>query len=268
MKVVLLAGGFGSRISEESQFKPKPMIEIGGMPILWHIMKEYAYYGHTEFIICAGYKQEYIKEWFANYFLHNSDVSFDFRNGRNEMTVHLSNLEPWKVTVVDTGYNTMTGGRIKRVRKYVDDEPFLMTYGDAVCDVDINKLIEFHKFHGKKATLTAVKIAQEKGVLDISKEQAVKSFREKNITDGAPINAGYMVLEPCVFDYIAGDSTSFEKEPLNKLVEEGDLMSYVHEGFWQCMDNIREKTRLEKLLANGNAPWQKWEREVPEIYNM
>ena len=168
MKVVLLAGGFGSRISEESQFKPKPMIEIGGMPILWHIMKEYAYYGHTEFIICAGYKQEHIKEWFANYFLYNSDVTFDYRNGKNEMTVHQTNMESWKVTVVDTGYNTMTGGRIKRIQKYVDNEPFLMTYGDGVCDVEIDKLIEFHKSNGKLATLTAVKMVQDKGVLDIS----------------------------------------------------------------------------------------------------
>ena len=159
MKVVLLAGGFGSRISEESQFKPKPMIEIGGMPILWHIMKEYAYYGHTEFIICAGYKQEYIKEWFANYFLHNSDVTFDYTNGKNVMAVHQTNIEPWRVTVVDTGYNTMTGGRIKRIQKYVGNEPFLMTYGDGVCDVEIDKLIEFHKKHGKLATLTAVRVA-------------------------------------------------------------------------------------------------------------
>ena len=196
MKVVLLAGGFGSRISEESQFKPKPMIEIGGMPILWHIMKEYAYYGHNEFVICAGYKQEYIKEWFSNYFLYNSDVSFDFRNGKNEVTVHHSNLEPWQVTVVDTGYNTMTGGRIRRIQEYVGDESFFMTYGDGVCDVDINKLLEFHKFHGKIATLTAVKQTQEKGILDIGRDQAVKAFREKNINDGAPINAGYMVLEP------------------------------------------------------------------------
>lgn len=265
MKVVLLAGGFGSRISEESQFKPKPMIEIGGMPILWHIMKEYAYYGHTEFIICAGYKQEYIKEWFANYFLHNSDVTFDYRNGKNEMTVHQSDLEPWKVTIVDTGYNTLTGGRIKRIQKYVGNEPFLMTYGDGVCDVEIDKLIEFHKTHGKLATLTAVKQKQEKGVLSIGIDQAVKSFREKNITDGAPINAGYMVLQPEIFDYIEGDNTSFEKEPLNKLVEEGQLMSYIHEGFWQCMDNIREKAMLENLLSANKAPWKKWDRAIPNI---
>lgn len=264
MKVVLLAGGFGSRISEESQFKPKPMIEIGGMPILWHIMKEFSYYGHNEFIICAGYKQEYIKEWFSNYFLHNSDVSFDWRNGLNEVTIHHSQLEPWKVTVVDTGYNTMTGGRIKRVQKYLDNEPFFMTYGDGVCDVDINKLLEFHKSHGKLATLTAVKMKQDKGVLNIGGDNAVKSFREKNITDGAPINAGYMVLEPAIFDYIEGDGTVFEKEPLERLVSEGELMSYIHEGFWQCMDNVREKAMLEKLLATNTAPWKKWEREVPK----
>ena len=263
MKVVLLAGGFGSRISEESQFRPKPMIEIGGMPILWHIMKEYAYYGHNEFIICAGYKQEYIKEWFANYFLHNSDVSFDFRNGKNEMTVHCSQLEPWKVTVVDTGYNTMTGGRIKRVQKYVGDEPFFMTYGDGVCDVDINKLLEYHKSHGKIATLTAVKQKQEKGVLDIE-DGAVKSFREKNIGDGTPINAGYMVLEPSIFNYLTDDRCVFEQVALTELAKEGELMSYIHEGFWQCMDNIREKQMLEKLLAENKAPWKKWEREVPK----
>ena len=265
MKVVLLAGGFGSRISEESQFKPKPMIEIGGMPILWHIMKEYAYYGHTEFIICAGYKQEYIKEWFANYFLHNSDVTFDYRNERNEMTVHQTNMEPWKVTVVDTGYNTMTGGRIKRIQKYVGNETFLMTYGDAVCDVAIDKLVEFHRLHGKLATLTAVKIAQDKGILEITGDFAVKAFREKNLCDGAPINAGYMVLEPEVFDLIEGDNTVFERKPLEMLVDQGQLMSYVHEGFWQCMDNIREKNILEKLLVSGKAPWKKWERSVPHI---
>lgn len=265
MKVVLLAGGFGSRISEESQFKPKPMIEIGGMPILWHIMKEYSYYGHNEFIICAGYKQEYIKEWFANYFLQNSDVSFDWRNGSNEMTIHHSELEPWKVTVVDTGYNTMTGGRIKLIQKYVGNEPFFMTYGDGVCDVDIDKLLLFHKSHGKLATLTAVRQAQDKGVLDITKDQAVRAFREKNVSDGAPINAGYMVLEPQVFDLLDGDDCIFEKTALVKLAAEGQLMSYIHTGFWQCMDNIREKSILEKLLAEGKAPWKRWERSVPKI---
>lgn len=258
MKVVLLAGGFGSRISEESQFRPKPMIEIGEKPILWHIMKEYMYYGYREFIICAGYKQQYIKEWFSNYFLHNSDVTFDYTDGKNDMTIHQSNCEPWKVTVVDTGLNTMTGGRIKRIQKYVGNEPFFMTYGDGVCDVDIQKLLEFHKSHGKIATLTAVKIEQEKGILDIGGDNAVKSFREKNFVDGAPINAGYMILNPEIFDYIEGDNTVFERDPLVKLVEEGQLMSYIHKGFWQCMDNKREMDILEKLLSTGNAPWKKW----------
>ena len=263
MKVVLLAGGFGSRISEESVFRPKPMIEIGGMPILWHIMKEFAYYGHNEFIICAGYKQEYIKEWFNNYFLHNSDVSFDFRQGKNEITIHESHPEPWKVTVVDTGYNTMTGGRIKRVQKYVGNVPFFMTYGDGVCDVDINEQLKFHQSHGKLATLTSVKQAQDKGVHDIV-EGAVRSFREKSKTDGAPINAGYMVLQPEVFDLIEGDDAVFERKPLETLAREGQLMSYIHEGFWQCMENVRERDMLEKLLQAGKAPWKKWERIVPQ----
>lgn len=264
MKVVLLAGGFGSRISEESQFKPKPMIEIGGMPILWHIMKEYSYYGHNDFIICAGYKQEYIKEWFANYFLHNSDVTFDYREGKNEMVVHKSNLEPWRVTVVDTGYNTMTGGRIKRIQQYVGNEPFLMTYGDGVCDVEIDKLVEFHKKHGKIATLTAVKKAQDKGVLDIE-NGAVRAFREKNAHDGSPINAGYMVLEPEIFNYLSDDNCVFERIVLARLASEGQLMSYVHTGFWQCMDNIREKNSLENLLAEDKASWKRWDRQIPNM---
>ncbi len=259
MKTVLLAGGFGSRISEESQFKPKPLIDIGGMPILWHIMKEYAWYGHTDFIICAGYKQQVIKQWFADYFLRSSDVTFDYHDGKNEMTVHESHAEPWRVTVVDTGLHTMTGGRIKRIQKYVGDEPFLMTYGDGVCDVDINKLIEYHRGHGKIATLTAVLQDQSKGVLDIGGDNAVKSFREKKQSDGAPINAGYMVFQPEIFDYIEGDQTVLERDPLEKLAEEGQLMSYLHRGFWQCMDNMREKETLEKLLANDKAPWKKWE---------
>ena len=264
MKVVLLAGGFGSRISEESQFKPKPMIEIGGMPILWHIMKEYAYFGFNEFIICAGYKQEYIKEWFANYFLHNSDVTFDYRHGCNEMIVHRTQMEPWQVTVVDTGYNTMTGGRIKRIQRYVGDEPFMLTYGDGVCDVEIDKLVDFHKSHGKLATLTAVKLSQDKGVLDID-DNVVKAFREKNANDGAPINAGYMVLQPEIFDMLDGDQCVFEKTALVELANKGELMSYIHEGFWQCMDNIREKSMLEKLLAENRAPWKRWERSVPKV---
>ncbi|MBR2659935.1 MAG: glucose-1-phosphate cytidylyltransferase [Clostridia bacterium] len=259
MKVVLLAGGFGVRISEESQYKPKPMVDIGGMPILWHIMKEYAFYGHTDFIICAGYKQHVIKEWFADYFLNSSDVTFDYRGGKNEMTVHTSRTEPWRVTVVDTGLHTMTGGRIKRIRPYVGDEPFLMTYGDGVCDVDINKLVDFHRQHGKTATLTAVLQDQSKGVLDIGGDNAVKSFREKKQADSSPINAGYMVLQPEIFNYIEGDTTVFEREPLEKLAADGQLMSYMHRGFWQCMDNLREKETLDKLLAAGMAPWKKWE---------
>ena len=258
MKVVLLAGGFGTRISEESVFKPKPMVEIGGKPILWHIMKEYAYYGYNDFIICAGYKQEVIKAWFADYFLQNSDITFDFTNGENEVIVHDKHIEKWKVTVVDTGLHTMTGGRVKRIQKYVGNEPFMLTYGDGVCDVDIQKLVAFHKSHGKIATLTAVMQEQQKGVLNIGGDNAVKSFREKNISDGAPINAGYMVLNPEIFDYIEGDQTVFEREPLENLAAKGELMSYMHKGFWQCMDNMREKLLLEKLLDNGSAPWKKW----------
>ncbi len=260
MKVVLLAGGFGTRISEESMFKPKPMIEIGERPILWHIMKEYAYYGYNEFVICAGYKQDYIKKWFADYFLCNSDVTFDYSNGKNEMTIHRSHCEDWKVTVVDTGLNTMTGGRIKRIQKYIGNEPFFMTYGDGVCDVDMDELLEFHKEHGKIATLTAVLQDQSKGVLDIGGDNAVRSFREKSLMDGAPINAGYMVLEPQIFDYLEGDHTVFEKEPLQRLADEGQLMSYMHKGYWQCMDNLREKSDLEKLISAGKAPWIKWEK--------
>lgn len=258
MKVVLLAGGLGTRISEESKFKPKPMIEIGGMPILWHIMKEYSSYGFNEFIVCAGYKQEIIKEWFANYYLNMSDVTFDFSQN-NRVIVHNQHAEPWKVTVVDTGLNTMTGGRIKRIKKYVGDETFLMTYGDGVCDVDINKLVEFHNQHGKIATLTAVMQEQQKGVLDIGYGNTVRSFREKSQKDEAPINAGYMVLNPEIFQYIEDDTTVFEQYPLNKLAEEGELMSYVHKGFWQCMDTKREMDMLEKLWRNDNAPWKSWE---------
>ena len=257
MKVVILAGGFGTRISEESQYKPKPMVEIGGMPILWHIMKEYSHYGINEFIICAGYKQHVIKEWFSNYFLHTSDVTFDFTAG-NKMVVHHRHAEPWKVTVVDTGLHTMTGGRIKRIQPYVEGETFLMTYGDGVCDVDIAALVQFHRAHGKTATLTAVVQRQQKGVLDIGARGAVKSFREKQINDGAAINAGYMVLEPEIFDYLEGDETIFETTPLELLAAKGELMSYRHTGFWQCMDSMREKELLDKLWESGKAPWKTW----------
>lgn len=258
MKVVLLAGGLGTRISEESKYKPKPMVEVGGKPILWHIMKEYSYYGFNEFIICAGYKQHVIKDWFANYYLYNSDVTFDFTNGKNDMTIHNQHCEKWKVTVVDTGLNTMTGGRIKRIQPYVGNEPFMMTYGDGVCDVDISKLVEFHKGHGKIATLTAVLQDQSKGVLNIGGDNAVKSFREKSQIDCAPINAGYMVLNSEIFDYLKDDSTVFEREPLETLASEGQLMSYPHKGFWQCMDTSREKDILEKMWSSGACPWKKW----------
>lgn len=257
MKTVLLAGGLGTRISEESEIKPKPLIEIGGMPILWHIMKEYSYYGFNDFIVCAGYKQHLIKEWFFNYTINTSDVMFDF-TAENKMTILNKHSEPWKVTVVDTGYNTMTGGRIKRIQKYVGDEPFFMTYGDGVCDVEINKLLEFHQNHGKIATLTSVMIEQQKGILQVSGDNAVQSFREKSSSDGALINAGYMVLNPEVFDFIEGDETVFEREPMEKLASENQLMSYQHKGFWQCMDTKREKDTLEKIWATGNAPWKRW----------
>ena len=257
MKVVLLAGGKGTRIYEESIYRPKPMVEIGGMPILWHIMKEYSYYGYNEFIICAGYKQEYIKEWFNNYFLNTCDVTFDYTNGKNIIVRH-QKTEPWKVTVVDTGIDTMTGGRIKRIQEYVGDETFMLTYGDGVCDVEIDKLIEFHKEHGKIATITAVIQKQEKGVLDISDIGFVKAFREKQQTDGMPINAGYMVLEPKIFEYLSGDRAVFEKDVLERIASDGNLMSYVHKGFWQCMDSIREKQLLDEIWEKGNAPWKKW----------
>ena len=258
MKVVILAGGLGTRISEESQYKPKPMIEIGEQPILWHIMKLYSHYGFNEFIICAGYKQHIIKEYFADYFLHASDITFDFTSGKNEMIVHNNVAEPWRVTVVDTGLHTMTGGRIKRIQPYVGNETFMMTYGDGVCDVDIRKLLEFHQSHGKTATLTAVIQKQQKGVLDIGEYGAVKSFREKQNNDGNAINAGFMVLEPKIFGYLQGDDTVFETQPLERLVEEGELMSYRHTGFWQCMDTAREKKLLENLWASGKAPWKVW----------
>lgn len=257
MKVVLLAGGFGTRISEESHLKPKPMIEIGGQPILWHIMKIYSSFGFKEFIICAGYKQHIIKEYFADYFLHTSDVTFDFTNN-NEMIIHHNSAEPWKVTIVDTGLNTMTGGRVKRIQKYIGDETFMLTYGDGVSDVDVAKLVEFHKNHGKLATMTAVTVGQRFGVLDIDKAGSISSFREKNDMDGGVINGGYMVLEPKIFDYIAGDRTVFEKEPLEKVAKDEQLMAYRHNGFWQCMDTQRDKMQLEELWESGKAPWKIW----------
>ncbi len=257
MKVVLLAGGLGTRISEETEYRPKPMIEIGGMPILWHIMKEYSFYGYHEFIICAGYKQHMIKKWFADYFLYTSDITFDFTS-ENKMLIHDQRTEPWKVTIVDTGLNTMTGGRIKRVQKYLGNEPFLLTYGDGVCDVNIRELAEYHHSHGKIATITTVMLEQTKGVMDIDENNSVRAFREKSQRDSAPINAGYMVLNADVFDYFDGDACVLEKDVLSKLADNGQLMSYVHRGFWQCMDNAREKRQLENLWESGKAPWKTW----------
>ncbi len=259
MKVVLLAGGLGTRISEESHLRPKPMIEIGGKPILWHIMKEFSYFGFNEFIICAGYKQHMIKEWFSDYYLHNSDVTFDFTES-NRMTVHTNSAEPWKVTIVDTGLNTMTGGRVKRIQRYIGNEPFFLTYGDGVADINIRELLKFHKSHGKIATLTAVHIGQRFGILDIDRESlTIKAFREKSSVDGSRINAGYMVLQPDIFNYIEGDGTVFEKETLEAVLMLGELKAYKHNGFWQCMDTQREKERLEKMWEGGQAPWKLWE---------
>lgn len=258
MKAVILAGGFGTRISEESRFKPKPMIEIGGMPVLWHIMKSYSNYGVNEFIVCAGYKQHIIKEWFADYFLHTSDITFDFTQD-DKIIVHNKRAEQWKVTVVDTGLNTMTGGRLKRVRKYIGDEPFFMTYGDGVADVDIDKLLAFHKNHGRLATMTAVKPNGRFGVLDLSDIDEIKAFREKSAADSGWINAGFMVLSPDVLDYVKDDTIMFEREPLEKLAQEGQLMCYKHDGFWQCMDTLRDKEKLEDLWNDNIAPWKVWE---------
>lgn len=256
MKVVILAGGFGTRISEESHLKPKPMIEIGERPILWHIMKGYAKYGYTDFIICLGYKQYVIKEFFADYFLHTSDITFDL--AQNQMIVHNNYSEPWKVTLVDTGLNTMTGGRVKRIKDYVGNESFMLTYGDGVSDVNLNELEEFHKSHGKIATISIYNVGQRFGVIDIDENSKVKAFREKAESDGSMINIGFMVMNPEIFDYIDGDTTVLEKKPLEKLVSEGELVAYKHKGFWQCMDTQRDKTSLEEMWNSGQAPWKIW----------
>ena len=257
MKTILLTGGFGTRISEESHLKPKPMVEIGEKPILWHIMKSYSAHGFNDFIICCGYKQYVIKEYFANYYLHNADVTFDFCN-KNTMEIHSSTTEPWRVTLVDTGLNTMTGGRVKRIQPYVDNEPFMLTYGDGVSDIDIGKLVEYHKNHGKYATITSVNAGQRFGVLDIEIDGSINAFREKADDDGSMINAGFMVFEPEIFSYIEDDSTILERTPLERLASEGQLMAYKHEGFWHCMDTQRDKQKLDELWASGQAPWRKW----------
>jgi len=257
MKVVILAGGYGTRISEESHLKPKPMIEIGGQPILWHIMKIYSQYGFHEFIICLGYKQHMVKEFFSDYFLHTSDVTFDLSN--NSMQVHNHYAEPWKVTLVDTGLNTMTGGRIRRVREYLNEEPFCLTYGDAVADVDITEVLKFHQSHGKIATITAVNISQMKGILDVDESNTVLAFREKSDRDASLVNGGFMVMNPEIFRYLTDDTTVFEKGPMSQLAAERQMMSYYHKGFWQCMDTQREMKYLNELWQSGKAPWKIWD---------
>jgi glucose-1-phosphate cytidylyltransferase len=257
MKAVILAGGLGTRISEESHLKPKPMIEIGGMPILWHIMKIYSHHGINDFVICCGYKGYLIKEYFANYFLHTSDVTFDLAN--NHMKVHQRHAEPWRVTLIDTGSETMTGGRLKRVAGFIDDhEPFCMTYGDGVSNVNIAALIDFHREHGRQATLTSVYPPGRFGALDIQDDHTVSSFKEKPKGDGGMINGGFFVLSPKVLNLIDGDSTSWEREPLEHLAETGQLAAFQHTGFWQPMDTLRDRTYLEELWAAGQAPWKVW----------
>ncbi len=258
MKAVILAGGLGTRLSEETSHKPKPMVEIGGMPVLWHIMKSYSFHGVNDFIICCGYKGYVIKEYFANYFLHRSDVTFDIKN--NSMKVHLEHAEPWKVTLVDTGQNTMTGGRLKRVSSYIDQEDsFCFTYGDGLSDINITELISFHKSHNKKATLTSVNPIGRFGVLEINDKNSVTSFIEKPKGDDNKINAGFFVLSPSVLNNIKDDSTVWEQLPLEELAKEGELMSYSHNGFWHPMDTLRDKNYLENLWSSDAAPWKSWE---------
>jgi glucose-1-phosphate cytidylyltransferase len=255
MKAVILAGGMGTRLSEETSLKPKPMVEIGGKPILWHIMKTYSAYGINDFIICLGYKGYLIKEYFSNYFLHMSDVTFDI--AKNQMEVHNNKAEPWKVTLVDTGTDTMTGGRIKRIKDHLDKEDFCMTYGDGLADINITQLIEFHQSHKKLATVTATLPAGRFGAIRLDGD-SVDSFEEKPVGDGGYINGGFFVLSPKVLDYIEDDHTIWEQEPMRGLAKDSELQAFKHKGFWQPMDTIREKTLLENLWAKGDAPWKKW----------
>ena len=258
MKVLILAGGMGTRLSEETNLIPKPMVEIDGKPILWHIMKIYSSHGYNDFIILLGYKGYVIKEYFANYFLHKSDVTFNMKE--NKMTIHEEHCEPWNVTLIDTGLHTMTGGRVKRAQKYVGDEPFMLTYGDGVSDIDIGKLVEFHKAHGKAATMTSVQPEGRFGALVFNEDGEVTSFAEKPKGDGSWINAGFFVCEPKVFDYITeGDSTIFERAPLENLAKDGELYTYHHNGFWKCMDTLRDKQQLQAMCDEGNALWISWD---------
>ncbi len=257
MKVVILAGGYGTRIGEQTQLRPKPMIEIGDMPILWHIMKYYSSYGLNDFVICCGYKQQVIKEFFANYYLHRSDVTFDFSQ-KNGITVHNNVAEPWRVTVVDTGLDTMTGGRVKRIQPYVGDEPFMLTYGDGVSDVDLNALLECHSRSAQWVTMTAYQPNNRFGVLSIDENDSITDFREKRQQDGDWINAGFMVMQPQIFDYIRSDAEVLERYPLETIAHKGQLNAYKHSGFWQCMDTMRDKQLLEKLWSSSEAPWKRW----------
>ncbi len=257
MKVVILAGGMGTRLSEETDLKPKPMAEIGDKPILWHIMKTYSHYGFNDFVLCLGYKGYMIKEYFANYFLHQADVTIDMK--KNCMEVHHGKAEPWKVTLVDTGMSTMTGGRLKRVQNYLENRPFMLTYGDGVADIDIRKLVAFHKKHGGMATMTAVQPLGRFGAVEISGNKRVSSFVEKPHGDGAWINGGFFVLEPGALDYIKdGDPTIWERAPLEGLARDGELSAFEHTGFWKCMDTLRDKRELEDLWNSGKAPWKVW----------
>jgi glucose-1-phosphate cytidylyltransferase len=256
MKVVILAGGLGTRLSEETSLRPKPMVEIGGKPILWHIMKIYSHFGFNDFVICLGFKGYVIKEYFSNYFLHMSDVTLDMTT--NSMEVHQKNVEPWRVTLVDTGADSMTGGRVKRIAPYVNNETFMLTYGDGVANVDIKSLVRFHREHGHKATVTSTQPSGRFGALDITTTGKVAAFQEKPAGDGSWINGGFFVLEPTIFDRIAGDATIFEKEPLEGLARDGDLMAFKHTGFWQPMDTLRDKQHLEELWNSGAAPWKLW----------
>ncbi len=260
MKTIILAGGFGTRLSEETGVRPKPLVEIGGKPILWHIMKMYSSYGHNEFIICCGYKGYMIKEFFSNYFLHHSDVTFDIKN--NKMEIHSNNIEPWKVTLIDTGENSMTGGRIKRIKEYIGNETFFLTYGDGVSDVDINRLLDFHKRQNGYATLTAVQPPGRYGAFNLEDHNPkVTSFREKPKGDGhetAWINGGFFVLEPEIFNYIEGDDTIWEREPMENLAKENKLSAYKHSGFWQSMDSLRDKNVLEEKWESGKPAWKNW----------
>ena len=256
MKVVIWAGGLGTRISEESHLKPKPMIEIGGKPILWHIMKIYSHYGYNDFIICAGYKKEVIKEFFNNYMVYNHDVTFDFKEKKT--IIHDDKIDDWKVTIVDTGLSTGTAGRLKKVQKYIGNEPFLVTYGDAVADVNIPELVKYHESHGKYATVTTVTLAQTKGVLNVDDEGNILAFREKEQEDAALINGGFMVMQSEIFDYI-NDNELMDFELLKELSKEGQVKAYLHEGFWQCMDTQREKQKLENMCSKGDMPWKLWE---------